>query len=353
MSRQFRYIPILLSLLLLQLALAGCSNSSQESAPSIKTPVSHTYFIFDTVVTLRVFDERMTSAHFDSIDQLLKKIDSEMNRKHTGSEIDLVNRQAGMNAVNISEETFLVIETALKYAAQSGGRFDPTVGPIVDLWGIGSEDAAVPESGSLANALPLIGYQGVTLDRAALSVGLAKAGMSLDLGAIAKGYAADVIALYLKEQGFRSAIIDLGGNVIAMGGKPDGSDWTIGIQAPDEQRGRHLGIIKVNNKTIVTSGVYERFFKENGVVYHHILDPVTGYPVDNDLLSVTILTEESMVADAMSTSVFSLGLEDGLKFVEAHEGVEAVFITNERKIYVTPGLKGKLELTNKEYRFAE
>ncbi|MNH26479.1 Thiamine biosynthesis lipoprotein ApbE precursor [compost metagenome] len=157
----------------------------------------------------------------------------------------------------------------------------------------------------------------------------------------------------MKENGFESAIIDLGGNVLAMGPKPGGHDWSIGIQAPDEKRGTHLGLIKVKDKTIVTSGIYERFFKENGVVYHHILDPDDGYPVANDLLSVTIVTQYSMDADALSTSAFSLGLEEGMRFIEARQNTDAIFITENKDIYVTSGLRGQFELTNSDYHLIE
>ncbi|EFU43164.1 ApbE family lipoprotein [Paenibacillus vortex V453] len=339
---------------ILLIGLIGCASTTDRKEAAVSTaPATERYFIFDTIVSLRVYDERMTSQHFDEVRGLLEQIDQRMNRLLAGSEIDQVNQEAGASAVSVSEETFKVVQTAVDYAAASGGHFDPTIGPIVDLWGIDSEHADVPEDRKLTAAMQKIDYKNVTLDPSSHAIMLKKKGMSLDLGAIAKGYAADVIADYLQQQDFKSAIIDLGGNVLAMGAKPNGSPWNIGIQDPGEQRGQHLGTLEVVNKTIVTSGVYERFFESEGNVYHHILSPFTGYPVDNDLLSVTIVTETSMDADAMSTSVFSLGLAEGRRFIESRDDAEAIFVTKDHQIYLTSGLTETFNRTNDDYQLAE
>ena len=221
------------------------------------------------------------------------------------------------------------------------------------LWGIGQEGASVPGASGIDEALTFIDYRRVELDPEARTIKLLVPGMSLDLGAIAKGYAADVIAEYLRSQGFESAIIDLGGNILAMGAKPNGSPWTVGIQDPGENRGEHIGLVRVTDKTIVTSGVYERYFIEDGAAYHHIFDTDTGYPVNNGLLSVTIVTDRSIDADAMSTTIFSLGLEKGLDFVESREGTDALFITTEGLVYASSGLRGSLEMTDESYRLVE
>lgn len=347
-------LPLLMLLPALLLASAcgnqGPGNSGpQNSGPEL--PISNSYFIFNTLVSVRVYDERMEQSHFDKIEQLMEDIDAKMNRQRPGSEIDLVNQQAGNGAVQVSPDTFNVLRTAMDYAASSAGRFDPSVGPLSDLWGIGSEDAAIPKTAALQEALALVGYRHVKLSPDHYRVELLRPGMSLDFGAIAKGYAADVIKAYLQEQGFNSAIIDLGGNIIAMGDKPDGSAWSIGIQDPAKKRGNHLGLLKVRDKTIVTSGIYERFFEEDGVVYHHLLDTSTGYPISNGLLSMTIVTDISMDADAMSTAAFALGLEAGLQYVEAMGNAEAIFVTVDKEVFVTSGLQGQFELTNGGYQF--
>ncbi len=332
--------------------LTACS-SAGSADHSIAKPISDSTFIFDTIVSVRVYDDRMSEQHFSEIRGILEGIDERMNRHLTGSEIDLAARQAGQQPVQVSADTFKVVRAALAYADTSQGVFDPTVGPLVDLWGIGTDSAAIPPEHELAAALELVNYQDVELNEDRSTIMLTRPGMILDLGAIAKGYAADVVKDYLQERGFKSAIIDLGGNIIAMGDKPGGLAWSIGIQDPSENRGEHLGILKVSDKTIVTSGIYERFFRENDKVYHHILDTDSGYPVWNDLLSVSIITDTSMDADAMSTTTFALGLEAGMAYIEALEHAEAIFVTTDKQIHLTSGMQGQFELTNGGYQYAD
>lgn len=336
--------------------MLGCSNAglSEPSEPAKATlPISENYFIFDTVVSVRVYDERMNAEHFAEIKALLEHINETMNRFEEGSEVTSINHSAGKAAVQVSEETFYIIKTAKEYAERSGGKFDPTVGPLTDLWAIGNGGSKVPKRTAIEDAKQHVTHTKLLLNENDKSVKLAESGMTLDLGAIAKGYAADVVAEYLSEQGFSSAIIDLGGNVLAMGSKPNKSPWLIGIQSPEEKRGEHLGTVAVRNKTIVTSGVYERYFIDNEQLYHHIMDPFTGYPVLNDLASVTIVTEKSINADALSTAVFAQGLEAGLEFVETMDDVEAIFVTADKKVYVTAGLKDIFKLTSEDYQMAE
>ncbi len=173
--------------------------------------------------------------------------------------------------------------------------------------------------------------------------------MQVDLGAIAKGYAADEVAKILKENGVQHAIINLGGNVLTLGGNLEDKPWKIGIQNPFNQRGEYLGIISVQDETIVTSGTYERYFEQDGKKYHHILDPMTGYPVENDIASVSIITKKSIDGDGNSTSVLLLGLDKGMKFIENQAGVDAIFVTYDKKIYVTSGIKDRFTITNKEF----
>lgn len=339
-----RILCIFIVCLVVIIPLAGCGSASKNDAVR-----SGSYFIFDTLVTVKVYSDQVEDRHFEAIEVILKDIDNTMNRQLKGSEINQVNQHAGLDAVRVSAETFLVVQKAMEYAAQSGGRFDPTIGPLVDLWGIGTENAKRPDETTLTQAINLVNYEDVRLDKTQQTIQLNRPDMSIDLGAIAKGYAADQVAEYLRSEGFESAIIDLGGNILAMGTKPNSELWTIGIQNPESKRGDNIGTLRVNNKTIVSSGVYERFLLLDGVHYHHILDPQTGYPVSNNLLSITIVTNRSIDADALSTTVFSMGLEKGLAFVESLEDVDAFFITNEREIYISNGFADELNITNASY----
>jgi thiamine biosynthesis lipoprotein len=248
-----------------------------------------------------------------------------------------------------------IVKQSIKYAEEMDGLFDPTIGPLVDLWNIGSGGEQVPDQAAIDAAKSLTNYKDIIIDEAAKTVKLAKEGMVLDMGGIGKGYAADRIADYLKAQGLDSAMINLGGSsIIALGNKPNGSPWNIGLQDPDQSRGTQLGTIKITDEVIDASGVYERYFMQDGVRYHHILDPRTGFPSQNGLKSITIMSPNATDADALSTGVFLMGLEEGMKYLESlPEKVDAFFITEDNKIYATSGIKDRLQLTDPEYSFAE
>ena len=262
-----------------------------------------------------------------------------MSLRNKGSEVASVNLNAGKGAVVVSEDTFEVIQKALDIAALSKGAFDPTVGPLVEAWDIGGDDPRKPPQSEIDALLPLIGYDRVVLDAENFSVFLKDEGMVLDLGGIAKGYAADEVARVLHEHGVSHAIVNLGGNVLTLGNKTDGKPWKIGVQDPEALRGEYVMILSLVDQTLVTSGPYERFLELDGEVYHHILDTKTGYPVKSDYTSVSIITKNSLLADALSTSLYALGYEDGMALINTLEDVEAIFMTKEKKILFSEGLK--------------
>ncbi|GGA27821.1 FAD:protein FMN transferase [Paenibacillus physcomitrellae] len=324
-------------------------SGSGSNAPSF----SQTYYIYDTVVNIKLYGEQASQRNLDDIKQLLERLDRELSRTKEGGEVYEVNRLAGVQAVPVSDETLEAVKLSLNYAKEMGGLFDPTIGPLVDLWGIGTENARVPQQHEIDEALKLINYKAVLIDETAKTIKLARKGMVLDLGGIGKGYAADKVADYLRSQGITSALIDLGGSsIITLGAKPDGSLWNIGLQDPDQSRGTQLGTIKINNEVIDDSGVYERFFMQDGIRYHHILDPRTGFPAQNGIKSLTIMSPKATDADALSTGVFLMGVQDGLAYLEAlPEKIEAFFVTDDNKIYATPGLKSRLNITDSTYSF--
>ena len=217
--------------------------------------------------------------------------------------------------------------------------------------GIGTAGARVPTEEEIEKALSLVDYRKLVLNPEDNSAKLLQEGMKLDLGAIAKGYAADEVGKLLKEEDIESAYINLGGNVLLVGGKPDGSPWKIGVQDPRLNRGNVMASIELIDKTIVTSGNYERYFEEDGVIYHHILDPDSGYPANSNVISVSIICDSSLDADALSTSIFILGLEKGLELINQLEGFEAIFITDNLGVVLTEGLKGKVTLLNNDLYF--
>lgn len=330
-------------LIALLLILTGCANQKKEISFD---PVTQNKFLLGTVVTITLYDNPEEEI-FDEIFNELEKIEKEMTINNAiTSEVIEINNHAGIEGVKVSKNTFDVINTGLNYSKLANGAFDITVGPLVKLWEIGFTDARVPSHEEISKALELINYEDVELNEEQLTVKLTKPGMMIDLGGIAKGYAADTAIKILKEHGNQHAIINLGGNVYAYGDKPQDQPWKIGIQNPFLPRGEYLGIASVKNKAIVTSGTYERFFEQDGVTYHHILDPKTGYPVSNNIVSVTIIADNSMVADALSTAAFALGIESGLALIESLDQVEALYITNDNQIYPSSGFMQSFELTD-------
>lgn len=308
-------------------------------------PVDRTDLVLGTVCSVRVLDGGSRGA-LDAAFARLREIEAAMSANAEGTVVAAINAAAGRSPVAAPADVRFVTTKALGYAAMSDGAFDPTIGPIVKLWNIGLDGERIPSAAEIAAALPLVDYRSVRVDDAAGTVFLPRAGMLLDLGAIAKGYAADEVARVLREKRVKAAVIDLGGNVMVIGKKPDGSPWRVGIQNPFDERGAHIGVASLRGgSTVVTSGVYERYFiGEDGARYHHILDPATGSPVRNGLMSVTVISDSSVDADGLSTTLFSLGLERGMALAESLDHVEAVFIDEDKKVYMSSGAAGSFRL---------
>lgn len=340
---------ILVSLtIMLTFSLINCSKNTSTSTTTTEEPISRTELFMGTVIKITLYDST-DSQILDKAFQRVKEIEDLVSINKAGTELDKVNNSAGITPIIVSKTTYDIIEKGLEYSKLSEGQFDITVGPLVKLWSIGLPEAKLPTEEDIQATLPLIDYSKVELDSSNNSVFLKENNMIIDLGSIAKGYAADEIVKILKDNNVNSAIIDLGGNIYALGLKPSGAEWKIGIQNPFSNRGDIIGTLVVNNKTIVTSGIYERIYEENGVKYHHLLNPDNGYPFDNEIAGVSIITNNSIDADALSTTVFAKGLENGLNFVEALNDVDAIFVTKEKKVYITSGIKSNFTLTNQDF----
>ena len=314
--------------------------------------LSKTDFVLGTVCTVRLL-EGGSKAMLDEAFSRLRTIEDHMSANRDDTEISQVNAMAGKTPVKVSEDTFYVISKALEYARLTNGAFDPSVGPLVKLWNIGNGGEKVPPTEKILAAKALVDWRQVVLDATTRTVFLKKPGMALDLGAIAKGYAADEIEKILLNHKVNAAVIDLGGNVFVFGSKKDKSPWRIGIQNPESERGEYLGIVTGGQMTVVTSGVYERYFIENGKWYHHIMSTQTGFPVDNDLISVSIVSKSSIDADALSTVLFVLGIEKGIEFLKQFPDTYAVFIDKDHNVYLSPGAGKVFTLQDKNYRYAE
>lgn len=322
-------------LVCLLMVLSGCTSGIEEQTSEV--------FALDTVCTQQVYGEKASEA-IGEVNQMLWDVTNTMSMNE-GSYIYEINA-AAPNPTQANEEVAELLQTALNIAELTNGAFDPTVGVISELWDI-SRDPHVPSADEISSALPFVDYTGVTIDTTSVSLG--RSGMMLDLGGIAKGYAADLAAEIYSEYGIQSAILNLGGNIYAYGKKTAGSDYRIGLRDPLGDEGEYAAVLRVSDTSVVTSGVYERYFESDGVTYHHIFDPYTGYPADNELVAVTVVCQSSVKADALSTAFFVMGLDDGLALADTMPDVEAVFFTRDREIYVTDGYKESIEITNETY----
>lgn len=346
--KHFKKISCFLAVMMTLTLFVGCS---KEKVPA--EPISKTALVIGTVCTITLYDSDDTSI-IDKAIARLSELEDILSINKTGTELDEVNNMAGISPVTVSQDTLNVVKKGVEYSALSNGSLDITVGPLVKLWGIGTEAAKVPSNEEIEIAKSLINYNDVVIDEDKSTIYLKNPNMIIDLGAIAKGYAADEVAKLLTENGIKSAIINLGGNIFALGKKIDGSLWKVGVQNPEKDGAEAtIGYVTVANKSIVTSGVYERYFEENGKKYHHILSPETGYPYENEILGVSIISDASIDGDSLSTTLFALGVEKGLELIESTDGVDAIFITKDHKLHMTKGFEEIFTLTNQDYTIAE
>lgn len=315
-----------------------------------KTIQSETFFALGTICNLSLMDNG-TAENYNTIINLVNELEKKVSVNIEESEISKINKFSEEKPVEVSEETFDLISKSLDIAKKTEGAFNPSLGPIISLWNIGSENPYLPQQQEIENLLPLVNYKNVILDKENKSVYFKQKGMKLDLGGIAKGYIADKILNKLKDLKIERAIINLGGNILLYGEKKDRSEWVAGIRNPTGEDTNSVVLLKCQETSVVTSGVYERYFIKDNIRYHHILDSKTGYPVKNDLLSVSIITQESTLADAYSTGVFVMGLEKGKDFIERIPQTEAIFITKDFKIICTSGLKNKVEILDENFYF--
>ena len=319
-----KYMCLICTLALI-LGLGGCSQGME--------PVSKANFLLDTYVEITLYDDS-DPAVIDLAFQEITRLEDMLSVNREGSELDQLAKAAGQEWVTISPETQEVLLLAKEYADLSGGLFDVTTGPLIDLWDINGE-GHYPTQAELDAVLPLISSDDLLVEDG--KAFLAREGMEANLGAIAKGYIADKVKELLVEQGVESAIIDLGRNVLLVGTKPDGANFNVGVQDPNQEQGTLLGLAATADTSVVTSGINERYFTYEGVDYHHILDPFTGFPADNDLASVTILSTSSAQGDALSTTCLLLGVEKGMELIERLEGVEAFFIAKDGSTTMSGG----------------
>lgn len=306
-------------------------NSSVEETD---TSISKTGFYFDTVIKITLYNSD-DADYLDGCFALADKYENLLSATIESSDVSKINAANG-SPVTVSPETAELIREGIDYGTLSSGQFDITIGKLSSLWDFSENPGIVPDADAIASAVSTINYQNITVSRNTVTLNDPDA--AIDLGGIAKGFIADKMKAYLNENGITSGIINLGGNVLIIGPKEDGSDYRIGIQKPFSDTGTALATVSIPDGTVVSSGVYERYFKKDGVLYHHLLNPKTGYPYENDLTGVTIICSRSVDGDGLSTTCFSLGLEDGMKLIESLPDTEAIFITSDGELHTSSGI---------------
>ena len=363
-QRCFFYLILCTVLVCPMLLFTGCQNTTGTSTATEKEPISISSIKLNTAIQITIYDSQ-DKALLDDCLALCDKYELIFSRTNEKSELYKLNHRKDTSdkdpnadgqttpypvsgtadTWHISEGLASLLSEGLDITRESDGAFDIAIAPLTSLWDFTAEDPKVPDDAAIQKALPLCSSDGVTIG--GQDITLPSDDIQFDVGAIAKGYIADRLKDFLVKKGVNSAIINLGGNVLCIGSKPDGTPFKVGIQKPFADRNETEAVMDITGKSVVSSGIYERCFKQNGKLYHHILNPKTGYPYDNSLVSVTIISDQSVDGDALSTTCFALGLEDGLKFAEK-KGVQAVFITEDYELHYTDGFQDEINVTDVE-----
>ena len=323
----------------LLLGASGCSQTQQEaSLQTLPAEASAGLFAMDTYIDLTAYGPDAEAA-LEAAQTRILELEGLWSVTDPGSDIYAVNHSGGA-PTQVHADTAEVLTFALEMAEETGGALDPTLYPVLTAWGFTTDQYQIPDSGTLSALLENTGYEKVQQDGRTVEL---PAGMELDLGAVGKGYAADETAQILADYGVESALLDFGGNVLAMGSRPDGTPWRIGVRDPNSDG--TLGVLEVTNQSVVVSGGYERYFVgEDGERYWHILDPETGAPARSGLTQVAIISPESKLCDALSTAVFVMGLEEATDLWRARQDFEMVLLADDGTVYITEGLSGRFSL---------
>ncbi|HEX9063303.1 MAG TPA: FAD:protein FMN transferase [Clostridia bacterium] len=304
---------------------------------SQKEYIDRSFYSLGTVNHIRIYgceDEELIDA---AVKRVLE-IDDFMSAFKPYSYVSRLNYNSGREYVNINTDTLTLLNRSVEFSRMSRGAFDITIRPLIELWGIGKKQNYIPCEQELKSIMKLINYNDLLIDNENCHAALRCPGQAIDLGGIAKGYAADEVKRILISCNVKSALINLGGNILTIGGRPDGKPWQIGVQNPLAVTGQFAGILSIKDKTVVTSGSNEKFFIKDNVRYHHILDPRTGKPANTSYLSVTAVCDSSTDADALTTSLFILGPQLGQAMLKKLNA-EAIFITENLDVIVTDGLR--------------
>lgn len=319
---------------------SGCKNepetvrSEKNNNETSAEQMSREIFAMDTYMTVTAYGSEAKEAVDQAIEEI-ERLDVLLSTGSDSSEVGQINQQGGGN---VSEDVSYLLERTLELYEITEGKFDIAVYPIMEEWGFTTQEYKVPEEGVLQQLLTLTDASEICYNEEKREVSFAKDGMKIDFGGIAKGYTSARIMDIYRDHGIESGMVNLGGNVQVLGSKTDGGDWRIAIQSP-EGGDAYLGILAVEDRAVITSGGYERYFEQEGITYHHIIDPATGYPAENGLESVTIVSADGTLADALSTALFVMGKDKAVEFWKAHsEEFDVILLDEDGKLYVSEGI---------------
>lgn len=334
---------IKLSLIFIIIATVIITQTACKNTKDVE-PVSKEGFYLDTACKISIYDmdgdldKEKAEAAIDKAYKRCRELENTLSNTIESSEVSQINN-AGGKWVTVGKDTFKVVKAGVKYGELSDGDFDITIGSVSGLWDFQAENPVVPDQSKITEALKHVNYKNIQFDGNKIRIIDPEA--KLDLGGIAKGYVADELTTLLEKEGVTSAVINLGGNISTIGGKPDGSPFIIGIEKPYTDRTEIIGTTTADNQTVVTSGIYERQFQKDGKIYHHVLSSKTGYPVETQLEAVSLVAKKgrSMDIDAMSTICLMKGVDGGKAFIKKQKGVEAVFSAQGKEVAKTKGMK--------------
>ena len=308
------------------LCSCGCFNGGNE-------PYKTSFRSFDTMCSITIFDKK-TSAEYDNIQRNVKSLCTKFNYSFD----KYIPNSFVRNFNNITHkiannDNYDIMKRSIELGEKTNAAFDITISPIVELWGVNTNHFKIPTDDKIKEELAKVNYRQIDLNGNNVRL---TGGGSIDLGAIAKGFAADKLVESLKNANIKSAIVDLGGNIYAIGSKK-GKPFKVGIEKPFG-KGKLIATVKTTDTSVITAGIYQRYKKKDGKIYSHIMDPRTGKPVDNDLNSVTVISKDATAADAFSTGFMVMGLERGMALANSTDGVEAIFIDKNNQLHLTNGL---------------
>lgn len=319
-----------LLIFLIVIFTSGCTDDN---------PVTRTELVFDTPVTISIYDKKDKEI-LDNAFQICKNLEEKYSKTLEKSQVYLLNNANGQRTL-VSDEFIMLLETAIKYSKMTDGKFDITTHNLVEIWNFKSLNPQIPDKQQILEALDTTNYKNIVIDENCVTL---LNGAKIDLGSIIKGYASDMVKEYLLDEKIEKAIINVGGNIVTIGSKNKQENWTIGIREPFANENSILMSVEIDNLCVVTSGTYQRKFIIDQELYHHIINPFTGYPFKSEIMSVSVINKSALTADCLSTSFYLLGMEKSLEIVENIADAEAIFITNNNEIITSSGIGDRVKI---------